>query len=387
MWDIPDKVANSGVSLAGKHTHGEFNNRQHELETAVTAAGITLTTYPVDPNSTADTDETMLAQSMARMASLGVYATDSGVANAYVLSATGDVVAPKALFDGLRAIWRPGHTNTTTATVNAFGLGAKAVRTWDDAALAGDELIEDRDTETIYLTAANGGAGAWLIMPWADPVTVPNVNTTSLAGRLQVYSTPGTYTFTVPDGITQVMVEVIAGGGAGGASADGTSGSIAGNCGAGGGGGGFSKKLCTVTPAGTVTVTVGAGGSGATNTAGTAGGSSSFGAFCSATGGSGGARGISTNSAGGSGGSATGGDFNITGAGGGLSGNNSASASTSAEVALYNVGGIAAGGYSVPKLAQTGSAGGGFGTGGTGASGGSGVKGGDGADGLVIVRW
>lgn len=170
MWDIPDKVANSGVSLAGKHTHGEFNNRQHELEKAVTHTGVALTTYPADPNATSDANEAALAESISRAASLGLYATDGGAANAYVLSITGSVVAPKALFDGLSVRVAPAHTNTTASTANVFGLGIKAIRTWDDAALTGGELVINRPTSLRYKSTANSGNGAWLIDPWAVPV-------------------------------------------------------------------------------------------------------------------------------------------------------------------------------------------------------------------------
>jgi len=73
------------------------------------------------------------------------------------------------------------------------------------------------------------------------------------------YSTPGSSTFTVPFGVTQITVEVWGAGGTGG--------SIDGNgsnywLGAGGGGGGaYAKKAITVTPCSTYSYTVGAGAS------------------------------------------------------------------------------------------------------------------------------
>ncbi|WP_428993587.1 glycine-rich domain-containing protein [Pseudomonas fluorescens] len=58
----------------------------------------------------------------------------------------------------------------------------------------------------------------------------------------------------------------------------------------GGGGGGISNRLCTVVPGSVISVTVGAGGAAVTveGDPGIAGGTSSFGSFCSATGGRGG---------------------------------------------------------------------------------------------------
>lgn len=179
MWDIPDKVANNGASVAGKHLHSEFNNRQHEVEKVVTSTGMALTAYPIDPNSTADPNETMLAEAISRLVSLGIAGTDSGVANAYVLSAIGDTVVPKTLFDGMIVVTEPSATNTGASTANVFGLGIKALRTYSDAALVGGEVVLGRPTAWRYKAAAAGGAGAWLILPWADAAGA----TSSGAGR------------------------------------------------------------------------------------------------------------------------------------------------------------------------------------------------------------
>jgi len=95
--------------------------------------------------------------------------------------------------------------------------------------------------------------------------------------------------WTIPPGVTTVRVRLWGGGGGGDANNS------------PGGGGGFALKTITNLPAGTVTVTIGAAGSG--GTPGTAG-TSSFGAYVSATGGR------NTPSTGGSG---SGGDINMNG--------------------------------------------------------------------------
>ena len=122
--------------------------------------------------------------------------------------------------------------------------------------------------------------------------------------NMQVFT--GSGTFTIPTGITKVKATVTGGGGRG------TNTTI--NIG-GGGGGTAIEIISGLIPANTVTVTVGAGGSGGTAT----GGTSSFGPFCSATGGGGGVSspGIT------SGGVGSGGDLNIDGGGsaGGSGGN------------------------------------------------------------------
>lgn len=104
----------------------------------------------------------------------------------------------------------------------------------------------------------------------------------------EIHTTPGTYTWTCPPGITKIKVKVY-GGGAGGAIG-------------GGGGGGIATGFIDVVPGTTYSYTVGAGGGIAQ-----AGGQSSFGTVV--------ANGGNTNGAvGGTGGTATGGSIsNVTG--------------------------------------------------------------------------
>ncbi len=84
------------------------------------------------------------------------------------------------------------------------------------------------------------------------------------------YTSHGTYTFTVPAGVTSVTVECWGAGGAGGGA---TSNGYYG--GAGGAGGAYASKVITVTPGNNYTVTVGQGGNGGTGN-GPSGGDSWF---------------------------------------------------------------------------------------------------------------
>lgn len=123
--------------------------------------------------------------------------------------------------------------------------------------------------------------------------------------NMQVFDTNGT--FTVPAGITRLMVEVWGGGGGGGAADNDTQGG-------GGGGGGYGKQVFEVSPGATYDVTVGNGGSGSTSNNGTAGELSSFGTLISATGGSPGVDGsASENSGGGGAGGTSTALFNLSG--------------------------------------------------------------------------
>ena len=122
------------------------------------------------------------------------------------------------------------------------------------------------------------------------------------APTLQAFTASGTWT--KPASLTCVIIEVIGAGASGGASLNGAG---------GGGGGGYSlKRVAAASLGATETVTVGAGGAAvASGSAGNSGGTTSFGAHCSATGGAG-ALG-SDNSFGGLGGAGTGGDLNMVG--------------------------------------------------------------------------
>jgi len=291
MWDIPSKVANSGATIAGKHLHSEFNNRQEELEKFITHVGIALTSYPADPNTTPDTNEEMMAEAASRAASLGIYATDSGAADAYVLSISGSVVAPKALVTGLRVRWKPDNTNTTSSTVNVFGLGAKAVRTYEDEDLSGGELIADRETSMTYDASANSASGAWVLDPWAQ---VNDDNHGFVTITSSTTFNPATYG--IPTG--KNILVMLWGGGGGGSS-------IQSSYGAGGAAGGFAAKI---TPAASISVTIGAGGAGNNfGVSGAAGGTTSWGGVFSAIGGSGGAAGPTAAGYG------LGGDINMSG--------------------------------------------------------------------------
>jgi hypothetical protein len=108
--------------------------------------------------------------------------------------------------------------------------------------------------------------------------------TTGSFTNMQVYSTSGTSTFTVPAGVTKIMVEVWGGGGGGGIGS-----TTVGRSGYGGGGGGYGKQIFTVTSGTSYTVTVGAGGlAGTASTSGGSGGTSSFSTLVNASGGTGG---------------------------------------------------------------------------------------------------
>jgi hypothetical protein len=190
--------------------------------------------------------------------------------------------------------------------------------------------------------------------------------TTGASGSA-VFTTPGTYSWTCPVGVTQVLVGIAGGGGGGGgsyhSSADGAT-----KAGGGGGGGGCAYRLQAVSPQSTYSVIVGGGGSGGAGASagngggGSSGGASSFGAFFTYGGGGGGGGGTYYGTGGSGGGGGGGGGAGGSGAGGGGG--------------IFGVGG--AGG--------SGAGGGGYGGGGGGGLGYS-AAGGTGSNGCVILIW
>lgn len=199
------------------------------------------------------------------------------------------------------------------------------------------------------------------------------VNTASRAYSITVngpvyqsFTTTGTTNFSVPTGVSAVDVLVVAGGGSGGGSngQDGTDG------GGGGGAGGLVYATSyPVTPGGTVSVTVGAGGAGPNgygDTQGQNGGNSVFGSL-TANGGGAGARNAQTANNGGSGGAggygSNGGETNQPGNGGhptGLGyGNNGGNPGGAPNDAPYSgAGGGGAGGAGGPRAGGSAGAGG-----------------------------
>lgn len=201
---------------------------------------------------------------------------------------------------------------------------------------------------------------------WAD-VTKPGHAAFGAAG-VTVWTVPTILKL----GLKRAKVTVIGGGGGGGSNA---------NAGGGGGAGGVAIELVDLTGVTSVSITVGAAGAGATAGGGTpaqAGGSSSFGAYCSATGGNG-----ATGNSGqdyGSGGIGVGGTINDT-LGSGFQRHQSVVVGEK----ISGHGGGPGGGGSIESGTVTGIAATGFGCGGGGGTGGA--AGGAGKQGLVVIEW
>ena len=242
-------------------------------------------------------------------APLITYVADSGLSNAFNLGSLANGILAQNVLFGLAT----PYTIPIPLPVSDGGTGLDSVNPYS-------VIIGGTSGTSAFQTLSNVGAAGQVLtsagagMPPSFQ-TVPN----TLGGiiNVQYFTSSGTYTPTA--GATQAIVEVVGGGGGSGGCASTSTGQVA--CSAGGGGGGYARSY--ISSLSSQTVTVGAGGNGATAGAntGSTGGTTSFGPLVSASGGAGGQGGTANTGSGGSnggiGGSGLLGDITIQGTDGG----------------------------------------------------------------------
>lgn len=321
---------------------------------------VTLTTLSGLAESAADSRQVAEA---VRSQRLNYAATVGGTANAITLTLDPPVASYGDLL-GTTLTFPAAAANSGAVTISVDGLAAQGLKKQ-----GGEDLKQGDLSPQALVSVKHDGTKFQIINP---------VRSASFGANTQLFSTSGS--FTVPAGVYELEVEVWAGGGAGGTC------SIASNGGGGGGGGGgYARKRIAVTPGNVIPVTVGLGGTGggAGNVQSGSGGSSSFGAHCSASGGQGGyGPQHPTNPAfGGNGGGGTGGDINSSG-GYASGGGTGASNTFGGDGGSASFGGAAGGG--TQGLSAGGARPGG---GGGGAGSATTNVGASGAAGYVLVRW
>lgn len=138
-----------------------------------------------------------LGNAMANYAAQGsVYGTDSGVADAYIITQISPFRAPTALTDGMTIKFRPANTNTGASTVNPFGLGVTDIKKKDGITdlIAGD-IADDTDLELRYDLANTAFIivsevvtdQAWVKIASATPSAVATVDFTDLSSTYAAY--------------------------------------------------------------------------------------------------------------------------------------------------------------------------------------------------------
>ncbi len=265
-----------------------------------------------------------------------LYAVDTGAVNQLVV--TLDPVPP-ALVAGMTLRIKTALTNTGAPTLDANGLGPKAILFDDGTAPAGGEFVAPGILELIY-TGAN-----WQVLGFSRPTA----RQVAMSFNRVKFTTPGGTTWTVPAGVTMVRVKAWGAGGGGGYTG------VATGAPGAGGAGGYAERTCRVTPGQVINVFIGSGGAGGTSIqfgqAGTDTAVTVDGVVTRATGGAGGqnapADGIGNGGSGGSPSSVF--DFGIVGSRGGDGAGGTVGASTYRYGgwggAAPNGGSSAAGGY------------------------------------------
>lgn len=299
-----------------------FNSMCDEMENFVTDAGLTL---DAGSETTADPNPTQLSQALYMAARDGDAFTDSGAADAYVLTKIRGK-SETAYRNGARFRFVPANTNTGASTVNIQGIGSKNIRFSDNSALIAGAIKSGYPCEIYYDSSADN---------------FKLIGDAPLSPTIQKF-TSGSGTYTTPNGVRYIRVRMVGGGGGGGGSgtAGGSSGGTGGSTtfgssllsasgGSGGsrwdansGGNGGSASLGSG-PVGTALVGGWGGSGGYVSTSGTyalggMGGSSFFGG-AGGNGVTGGQNG-QTNSGGGGGGGGVSGTINAGGGGGGGAG-------------------------------------------------------------------
>lgn len=129
-----DKVA------GGTLTATEWNEVPSELQNIIEDTGQTL--------SSGDLDQ--LGKGVATYAGAGDFYSESGAADAYVLTPIGTKQGPPSLVDGLTVRFRPGNANTGASTINVNALGVKDLEREDGTALSAGDLATTRDCWARY---------------------------------------------------------------------------------------------------------------------------------------------------------------------------------------------------------------------------------------------
>lgn len=129
MAKFDDKVNGNTVDA------DEYNNIVRASKNAIEDSGQTI-----------DSTNTQLSEAIANYVGSGSFYTDSGAANAYVVSPIGSFRSPESYQDGMIVRFRAGNASTTASTINVNGLGVKNIKLEDGSTDVTTEITTDKDT-------------------------------------------------------------------------------------------------------------------------------------------------------------------------------------------------------------------------------------------------
>jgi hypothetical protein len=178
-----------------------------------------------------------------------------------------------ALLKGMRVAGIATASNTVTnPKLRVMNVGTSAglyadfsIIKQDGSALAAGDIKAGR----IYRYEADGAGNVMVSGGGLSSVPAGEIRAIALNTTRVTFTTPGSFSYTVPTGVTRVRLKGWGAGGGGGGAASGSPGGAA----SGGGSGAYFEKSVAVSPGDTITGTIGAGGS--AGTAGANGGTGS----------------------------------------------------------------------------------------------------------------
>lgn len=203
-----------------------------------------------------------------------IFASSAAGSDTYAITLS---PVPTSYVNGMAVRFKADVANTGAATLNVNSLGAVSITKNNSDALITGDIEANQIVDVVYNSTG--------------PV-FQMVGQTALSGSADIQEFASSGTWTKPAGAKKVYVQAWAGGGSGSKS------NAGGNAVGGGGGGQYIDVWMNASDlAGTVTVTVGDGGTSisANNTNGNSGGNTTFGSHLTATGGNGGITGTPAN--------------------------------------------------------------------------------------------
>lgn len=135
---IVDK--NTGDELSAN----EFNQIPDEIEKVISDTGQTPSAVDVE----------QLSKGIYRLASEATWYTDSGAADAYILTSAGGVTDLPDNFDGKLIRFTPMNSNTGTAEVNVNGDGLTPLVDIAGVALVGGEILAGQETIATFISSS-----------------------------------------------------------------------------------------------------------------------------------------------------------------------------------------------------------------------------------------
>jgi len=134
MQDLNDKITGSTL------TASEWNEVPSELQNVIENTGQTLS----------GGDLNQLGKGIADYSVNGTFYTDSGAADAYVLTTIGLKQTSTAYTDGFAINFVPGNTNTGASTVNVGSLGVKSLKYFDGSDMPAGVIATGSEVGAVY---------------------------------------------------------------------------------------------------------------------------------------------------------------------------------------------------------------------------------------------